>query len=73
MDEEVPPRVLAAEERRRIREASAERWTPGEAAVIKSGALDARVPGAEPLTPEEEVLAEEELARLGRLFSRKRT
>lgn len=64
--EGVPPRVLAAEERRRQRERRELRWTPGERAVMKQGRLDLHEPGAEPLTEEEQRLAQEEIERVSR-------
>lgn len=66
MDEYVPPRVLAAEERRRQRERREFRYAPGERAVMKRGRLELGEPGAEPLTEEEQRLAEEEIERVSR-------
>jgi hypothetical protein len=66
MSEDIPPRVLAAEERRRQRELREASYTPGERALIKGGAYDLGEPGAEPLTEEEEQLAREELDAISR-------
>lgn len=65
-EDEVPPRVRAAEERRRFRELieASSLGTPGAAAVRKRGAWDLNVPGAEEPSDEENRLADEEIKRL---------
>lgn len=65
-DEDLPPRVRAAEERRQMRELRdrSSLGTPGAKALMKIGRWHLRVPGAEEPTAEDYRLADEELEQL---------
>jgi hypothetical protein len=66
-DEDFPPRVRAAEERRRMRELldASSLGTPGAKALRRIGQWTLGVPGAERPTAEDHRLAEAELAQAG--------
>jgi hypothetical protein len=65
-EDELPPRVRAAEERRHFRELleRSSLGTPGAVALRKIGAWALRVPGAEMPTTEDQRLAGAEIAQI---------
>jgi hypothetical protein len=66
-DEDLPPRVRAAEQRRRMREAieRSSLGAPGARACIKISRWELKVPGAEEPTAEDYRLADAEIAEVG--------
>lgn len=71
-DKDLPPRVRAAEQRRRIRELLGQSSldTPGAKACIKISRWELGVPGAPEPTAEDHRLAEAEIAEVGEEMKR---